>query len=224
MIVKKVPFGKTLPDDIEKGYLIKLGFNLTKLTKVDRYYILDIPESSSIRCEKIAKGSGASNKNIYNIYYNNVLVICINHETVNDLLNNKKLIKLSFKIKRKVVDEELAKNAEMKKLLAGSSAPQLAGYQKELIYSLDKLVDITLKYSSRYGNNFNDIPSVLSKLKRLREENFNEHDKVIASNRNYEELLNIFPNWNIDTRVNKNGIKCELLDVSPDYPMQCSMM
>lgn len=47
----QIPFGSRKPNEQEKSLLEKLGFDITKIENKGRYYYLDVPSNSKLRCK-----------------------------------------------------------------------------------------------------------------------------------------------------------------------------
>lgn len=183
----RVPFGARLPNKQERELLVKLGFNLDSMEKTGRYYFLNMPDSPRVRCERQTPDF---DKVMYNIYYNDISVISINQKTaMYDAY-------VYFNISAPSVEEALAKNAEIteEEAIAKSTKPVLTKYQKRLADRLSQLVNIIFEdgASRGYGS---WIGAQCEHLRKLKTENPGEHDALIASNKQYQELLGMFPDW-----------------------------
>jgi len=160
-----------------------------------RYYFLDVPKDPRIKINE--KHPAFDRREIY-ISFNGVEVININQKTA--MLDAWVMFHLN---------EDNVKEALSKTDVIPEKAPKLTEFQSRLASRLGQLEFVIFEDGAQRGYG-KTIGQQFPYLIELRNENPEEHDKLIASNEQYKKLYEMFPEWK---EVNNLQRKYEKMDV-----------
>jgi hypothetical protein len=195
----QIPFGPRKPNEKETELLTKIGFDLNKLEQRGRYYYLEVPVNSKIKCNV---KNPAFDRQYTTVSYNGVEVISINQKTaIYDSY-------CYFNVSENAVEEALAKPEVVEDEKAENTV-KLTAFQQKVTDRLTQLVSIIFEDGAQRGY-AKWIGIQLEHLRTLKQENTTEHDQLINSNAQYKKLLDMFPDW-ID--INNLQRKYEAQDV-----------
>lgn len=179
----KIPFGPREPNKKETKLLTKLGFDTNKMEKKGRYYYIEVPSDSNIKCKA---NDSAFDRTETTITYKGVEVISINQKTaIYDSY-------CYFNISEQAVEEALAKQEVEEK--SENEAVKLTKFQKKLADRLSQVEFIVFGEGAQLGYG-KMLGAQFPYLQALKKENPAEHDQLINSNEKYKKLLEMFPNW-----------------------------
>ncbi|EDP47044.1 hypothetical protein [Rickettsiella grylli] len=193
----EIPFGSRAPNKKEFAQLKQLGFDPDKITFRGRYYFLEIPSDPRIQVNELFP---AFDRREIHVQLNGFEVISINQKTA--IYDSWVFCNLN----KKNIEQAL-----LCKEFIPEKKQELTEYQKRLNGCLRSLEIIIFEDGAQRGY-ANTIGDHLQQLIKLSEENPNEHNKLIAHNKNYTQLYEMFPHWVDQYELQK---KYSAMEVNP---------